>query len=253
MDQRTWVITGAAGGIGSCLVKYLVKHNQKVYGLDINDEKLSLLQEELKDALFIPVVCNLGYHAQLDAAIIKIKEQPKSIDVLIHNAVLHQKGMLETSFDEMSFGMQVNVVAPMYLTKMLTPMFSSNASVINILSTRASQSQINSENYAAAKGALTSLTHAMMVTLSGKARVNAIAPGWIDTSSCDVVTDTFSKTDHLQHPSKRIGVPTDIIKAIMYISDPTNSFLNGQVITVDGGISKLMIYHNDHGWVYHSK
>ncbi len=253
MDQKTWVITGASGGIGRCLVKYLVKHNQLVYGLDVNKEGLTLLTEEVQNQLFKPVTCNLGYQAQLDAAISIIKKQSKSIDVLVHNAVLHQKGMLETSFDEMSFGLQVNVVAPMYLTKMLTPIFSFDASVIHILSTRASQSQIHSENYAAAKGALSSLTHAMMMTLSGKARVNAVAPGWIDTSNCDIDTHTFTKTDHLQHPSKRIGAPIDIIKAIMYLADPQNSFVNGQIITVDGGMSKTMIYHNDHGWSYHSK
>lgn len=253
MDQRTWVITGAAGGIGSCLVKYLVKHNQKVYGLDVNNEGISILQDEIQSVLFTPVVCNLGYLAQLDAAITTIKEQTKSVDVLIHNAVLHQKGMLETSFDEMSFGLQVNVVAPMYLTKMLVPLFSANASVINILSTRANQSQIHSENYAAAKGALSSLTHAMMMTLSGISRVNAVAPGWIDTSICNVDKNTFTKADHLQHPSQSIGAPIDIIKAIMYLTDPTNGFINGQIITVDGGMSKTMIYHNDYGWTYHSK
>jgi NAD(P)-dependent dehydrogenase (short-subunit alcohol dehydrogenase family) len=86
----------------------------------------------------------------------------------------------------------------------------------------------------------------MMMTLDGKIRVNAISPGWIDTSSDKNNNDL----DHKQHPSKRIGTPKDVIQAVMYLSRDDNDFLNGQNIIIDGGMSKQMIYHQDENWEF---
>lgn len=253
MEQKTWLITGAAGGIGQCLTYYLIGLKQRVIALDIQKEKLNQMKDVLRNVLFHPYPCDLSEAQQIDDVIKDLKSKELHLDHIIHNAVHHQKGMLETSYEEMVLGMKVNVVAPMYLTKLLIPLFSKDASIIHILSTRANQSEPHSENYTAAKGALSSLTHAMMMTLKGVARVNAIAPGWIDTSSCDKKSKTFDKNDHDQHPSQRIGAPMDVIHTILFLADAKHSFINGETIVVDGGMSKSMIYHNEHGWTYHTK
>jgi len=116
---------------------------------------------------------------------------------------------------------------------------------VNISSTRHLMSQANTESYTAVKGGITALTHAMAVTLAGKARVNSISPGWIDTTGSQ-----FQGPDAAQHPVGRVGNPSDIVHAVMFLCDEKSSFITGQDITVDGGMTKLMVYHNDCGWAY---
>jgi len=123
--------------------------------------------------------------------------------------------------------------------------FHTPASIVNISSTRCLMSQADTESYTAAKGGLTALTHAMAITLAGKARVNAISPGWIDTTGSQ-----FEESDMTQHPAGRVGTPEDILHAVMFLCDPKSSFITGQNIVVDGGMTKQMVYHNDFGWTY---
>ena len=141
--------------------------------------------------------------------------------------------------------LRVGVGAPFYLTKLLAPYFRPGAAVVNISSTRAFMSQSNTESYSAAKGGIEALTHAMAVTLAGKARVNAVAPGWIDHSQTEQ-----SEADRKQHPVKRIGSPRDIAAAVMFLCGSESGFITGQTLTVDGGMTRLMIYHGDEGWTY---
>nr|WP_259306445.1 SDR family oxidoreductase [Phocaeicola plebeius] len=120
-------------------------------------------------------------------------------------------------------------------------------------STRAFQSQPDTESYTAAKGGITALTHALAVSLSGIARVNSVAPGWIDTGAYHEEAHyeaVYSTGDTAQHPSGRVGEPADIARVVDFLCDERNSFINGENITVDGGISRLMVYHNDCGWTY---
>ena len=128
------------------------------------------------------------------------------------------------------------------LTKNLINNFNKNACIINIASTRAFMSQKDSESYSASKGAIIALTHSMAISLSHKVRVNSISPGWINTSN----DSNFSKEDILQHPSAKIGDVSDIAATAWFICN--NNFINAQNITVDGGMTKLMIYHNDENW-----
>jgi NAD(P)-dependent dehydrogenase (short-subunit alcohol dehydrogenase family) len=123
--------------------------------------------------------------------------------------------------------------------------FNAQASIVNISSTRHLMSQADTESYTAAKGAITALTHAMAITLAGKARVNSISPGWIDTTCTQ-----FGGPDASQHPVGRVGTPSDVVHAVMFLCDPRSGFITGQNITVDGGMTKLMVYHNDFGWTY---
>lgn len=136
------------------------------------------------------------------------------------------------------------------LSKLFKDHFCGVGSIVNISSTRAFQSQPNTESYSAAKGGITALTHAMAVSLSGVAHVNAIAPGWIDTGKYhdENYQPAYSEGDEKQHPSGRVGDPMDIVRAVEFLCDNRNSFINGQCITIDGGMSKLMVYHGDCGW-----
>ncbi|MBJ6363757.1 SDR family oxidoreductase [Paenibacillus sp. MAHUQ-46] len=116
---------------------------------------------------------------------------------------------------------------------------SEGGSIIHIASTRALMSEPNTEAYAASKGGMVALTHAMAASLAPyKIRVNSISPGWIETRHYD----ELRKQDHNQHWSGRVGRPEDIVRACIYLTDLNNDFVNGTNLIIDGGMTHKMIY-----------
>jgi len=175
------------------------------------------------------------------------------VNCLINNACIGCGGLLSgCSYEEFEYVQRIGVTAPYYLTSLLLQknLLAPNAAIINIASTRANQSQPNTEPYSAAKGGVISLTHAMAISLAGKARVNSISPGWIDTAAYheNAEIPNHSDQDHRQHPAGRIGTPEDIAEMILYLCSDKAAFITGENITIDGGMSRLMVYHNDNGW-----
>lgn len=138
---------------------------------------------------------------------------------------------------------KVGVTAPFYLTKLFKDSFADGASVINISSSRDRMSQAQTESYSAAKGGIASLTHALMMSLSGKVRVNSISPGWIDTDF-----NGYEGPDAYQQPSGIVGNPLDIASMVLFLCSSKARFINGENITIDGGMTKQMIYHGEGGW-----
>ncbi len=226
------VITGGSNGIGKCLTEEFRKAGAKTAVIDISDN---------------PVDCDLFFKGDIaDEDTLKnfssrVTEAFEKVDILINNACISKGGIRDCDYKDFLYIQQIGVVAPFMLTKLFLPYFSENASVINIASTRAFQSQPNTESYTAAKGGIVALTHGLAVSLSGKVRVNCISPGWIDT-----LDYPFSPEDNSQHPAGRVGKPIDIAKTAMFLAGST--FITGENIMVDGGMSKLMIYHNDNNW-----
>jgi NAD(P)-dependent dehydrogenase (short-subunit alcohol dehydrogenase family) len=170
-------------------------------------------------------------------------EKSGSIDYLVNNALPLMKGIDECSWEEFSYALAVGITAPFYLTKLLMPRFAPGASVINISSSRDRMSQPQTESYTAAKGGIAALTHAMAVSLAGKARVNSISPGWIDTTG-----STIAGADALQQPVGRVGKPEDIAEMVLFLCSDKAGFITGENICVDGGMTRQMIYHGEHHW-----
>jgi NAD(P)-dependent dehydrogenase (short-subunit alcohol dehydrogenase family) len=177
----------------------------------------------------------------------KVIAEHGAIDFLINNACLSRGGLNTCAYDDFNYVLRVGIGAPFLLTQLFMAHFNTPASIVNISSTRHLMSQADTESYTAAKGGITALTHAMAISLAGKARVNSISPGWIDTTGAQ-----FEGSDKTQHPVGRVGAPSDIVHAVMFLCDHRSSFITGQNITVDGGMTKLMVYHNDSGWTYKS-
>jgi len=131
------------------------------------------------------------------------------------------------------------------LAQLFQPYFAPGASIINISSSRDRMSQPQSESYAAAKGGISALTHALAVSLSGRVRVNSISPGWIDTDYT-----VYEGPDAIQQPAGRVGNPLDIANMVLFLCSDKAGFITGENICIDGGQTRLMIYHNDCGWTY---
>lgn len=145
--------------------------------------------------------------------------------------------------EEFEYALRVGVTAPFYLVKLLSPYFNEGASVVNISSSRDRMSMPQTESYTAAKGGIAALTHALAISLAGKARVNSISPGWIDTEG-----KGYKGADASQHPTGRVGNPLDIAHTVLFLCSDKASFITGENICIDGGMTKQMIYHSEHNW-----
>jgi NAD(P)-dependent dehydrogenase (short-subunit alcohol dehydrogenase family) len=172
-------------------------------------------------------------------------EQSGHVDYLINNALPIMKGIDECSYEDFQYALSVGVTAPFYLTKLLMPVLSDGASIINISSSRDRMSQPKTESYTAAKGGIAALTHALAISLAGKARVNSISPGWIDTTDTEIIG-----ADALQQPVGRVGTPEDIAEMVKFLCSDKAGFITGENICIDGGMTRQMIYHGEHGWTY---
>jgi len=165
------------------------------------------------------------------------------VDVLVNNALPLMRGIDECSWEAFQYALSVGVTAPFHLTKLFLPHFAPGASIINISSSRDRMSQPQTESYTAAKGGIAALTHALAASLAGRVRVNSVSPGWIDTKG-----NVWEGPDAVQQPAGRVGVPEDIANMILYLASDKAGFITGENITVDGGMTHLMIYHGDNGW-----
>ena len=230
-ENKVVVITGGARGIGLAMAKLFEKKGAKVYIIDI-----------LENDCFVG---DISDKANLEAFAEKVISQQGRVDVLINNALPIMRGIDECSFEEFQYALSVGVTAPFYLSKLFLPCFAEGASIINISSSRDRMSQPQTESYTAAKGGIAALTHAMAVSLAGKVRVNSISPGWIDTAYT-----VYEGPDAAQQPAGRVGNPDDIAELAAFLASDKAGFITGENICVDGGMTRLMIYHNDHGWTY---
>lgn len=248
------VITGGAKGIGRCLVEHFAHKGDRVHFIDQDAETAAMTGGQLRK-LGMDVHEYVGDIADeqtlRDFASSVLKESPMGIHCLINNACLTRRGILSgCDYEDFLYVLRVGVAAPYLLARLFKDHFVGLGSIVNVSSTRAFQSQPDTESYTAAKGGITALTHALAVSLAGIARVNAIAPGWIDANPTQA-TPPYSAGDMKQHPSMRVGRPQDIARTADFLCDGHNKFINGQCLIVDGGMSKLMVYHNDCGWAYH--
>lgn len=225
------VVTGGARGIGRAVCEAFRDQGTAVCTVDV-----------VENDYFIGDIADEEILRQFAA---KVIGEYGTIDYLINNACLSKGGLSSCSYDDFNYVLRVGVSAPFLLTQLFENHFSQTASIVNISSTRSLMSQADTESYSAAKGAISALTHAMAVSLAGKVRVNSISPGWIDTGG-----NEYKGADATQHPVGRVGKPMDIVNTVMFLCDPANSFITGQDIVVDGGMTKQMIYHDDQGWQY---
>ncbi len=253
MDRTHWMITGGAMGIGRCIAQYAGQAGADISILD-RDEEAGRDTVRRLEKLGIRARLTVGDAAERESLERFARESVDAMGpchALIHNACYSSGGLLSgCGWESFNRVLQAGVAAPYYLTYLMLEHFAPWASVVHISSTRAFMSQADTESYSAAKGGISALTHAMAMSLAGRVRVNAVAPGWIDTGAYhgDGQIAQHSWADESQHPSGRVGIPEDIARAVLFLCDPANRFINGETLVVDGGMTRKMIYDGDEGW-----
>lgn len=229
------VVTGGAGkgagAIGSCICRLFEEQGAKVYLID-----------KVQNPCFVG---DVGDKETLEKFAQKVIGECGRVDCLVNCAPPAMKGIDSCSWEEFSAALAVGVAAPFYLSKLFAPYFAPGASIVNISSSRDRMSQPFTESYTAAKGGIAALTHALAASFAGRVRVNSVSPGWIDHEAA-----RYTGPDAAQQPVGRVGRPDDIAQMVLFLCSEKAGFITGENICIDGGMTRLMIYHDDHGWKY---
>jgi NAD(P)-dependent dehydrogenase (short-subunit alcohol dehydrogenase family) len=227
--EKVVVITGGAKGIGKCIAEEFSASGAYVYVID-----------KEKGEHFVG---DLSQKDVLETFVAEILSKHECVDYIINNAPPMMKGIDECTYEDFQEALSVGVTAPFYLVKLLKEYLAPGAAIVNISSSRDRMSQPQTESYTAAKGGIAALTHSLAVSLAGKARVNSISPGWINTTQV-----YYDGADALQQPVGRVGNPMDIVNMVMFLCSDKAGFITGENICIDGGMTRQMIYHGDHNW-----
>jgi NAD(P)-dependent dehydrogenase (short-subunit alcohol dehydrogenase family) len=241
---KVTIVTGAARGIGKAVAAKYAASGANVVLVDMDAETLAETGRELREVggSCITQVGDVANPGDITAFVETTVRTFGRLDILINNAGI---GLWKSPFDvdvaEWDRVIHVNLrgtfLASREAAKVMRTM--GGGAIVNIASTRALMSEPNSEAYAATKGGIVALTHALALSLGEyRIRVNAISPGWIETGDYS----QLRKVDHEQHPARRVGTPDDIARACLFLTHPDNDFITGENLVVDGGMTKKMIY-----------
>ena len=226
---KVTVVTVAAQGIGARIAERFREEGARVEIIDVKPGDW--------------FVGDLADKAVIEKFVAYVLDRHGGIDILVNNALPLMKGIDECTWEEFMYAQKVGVAAPFYLSKLFKDHFRQGSSIVNISSSRYRMSQPQTESYSAAKGGITALTHSLAISLAPNVRVNSISPGWIDTVDYEA-----TEADRLQQPVGRIGTADDVASMALYLCSDEAGFITGENIVIDGGMTRQMIYHGEHGW-----
>lgn len=245
--MKTAIVTGGAQGIGKAAAMRLKADGWRVVVFDLDDEALAELDDDIL-ALHVDV----GNEDDVSAAFASARDwlEDAPLDLLVSNAGVADpvSGPIENlSLEEWRRWQDSHVTGAFLCIRAAVPLLrEGRGSIVTMASTRALQSEPETEAYAAAKGALVALTHALAVSLGPEIRVNTILPGWIETGPWEKRSKRqdvqHSNADRDQHPVGRVGRPEDVAGLVAWLASDEAGFVTGQRFVIDGGMSVRMIY-----------
>ncbi len=229
MNGKIALVTGGAHGIGAGVTARLMRDGWHVVVAD----------RDPAAAATRSVIADISGEAAVTALIDGITQQEGQLDTLICNAgFMIRKPIRETSLAEWNRVIATNLTSTFLLARAAEPLLrQAHGSIVTIASTRAHMSEANTESYSASKGGLLALTHALAISLGPEIRANCISPGWIDAKG-----EELRPIDHTQHPAGRVGRVEDIASLTAWLAGPESGFVTGAEFTVDGGMTRKMIY-----------
>lgn len=249
MEARIAVITGGAQGIGKAIAQRLLSKGLRVFVADIDREAIGEFQRECTASDRLQgIETDVADESQVHRLADLVLDTAGGVDLLVNNAAT-SRGMPVTglSIDDWNRVIAVNLTGPFLCAKHFAgALRTRRGAIVNIASTRALMSEPHTEAYAASKGGLVALTHALAASLAPDVRVNCISPGWIETESWRKSgtrrTPVLSEADHAQHFAGRVGRPEDVAALVDFIGLGESGFMTGANLMLDGGMTRKMIY-----------
>lgn len=245
-NGRVALVTGAARGIGLGIAAWLIAEGWQVVLTDLDRVRGAKVAKVLGDNAWF-VGMDVADENQVSTGVAEVLGQFGRLDALVCNAAIadpHNTTLESLSLAHWNRVLAVNLSGPMLLAKHCAPYLRAHCgAIVNLTSTRAGQSEPDTEAYAASKGGLLALTHALAMSLGPEIRVNAVSPGWIDARDPSVRrAEPLSEADHAQHPAGRVGTVEDVAATVSWLLSKNAGFVTGQEFVVDGGMTKKMIY-----------
>jgi len=232
MTQKTVLVTGGAQGIGRAIAALLWARGYRVAIADLE-------APARKNEVFFFHRTDVAREAAVRACVRAVVKRFGRLDALVNNAGL--AGPQDPPVDKLPLArwnrrIAVNLTGPFLMAKHCAPhLRRARGAIVNIASTRAVQSEPNTEAYSASKGGLVALTHALAISLGPRVRVNCVSPGWIAHAP-------VRRKDHAQHPVGRVGNDEDVAQLVAFLLSEAAGFATGQNFLLDGGMTRKMIY-----------
>lgn len=245
-NGRVALVTGAARGIGLGIAAWLIAEGWQVVLTDLDRVRGAKAAKVLGDNAWF-IAMDVADEAQVKTGVAEVLGQFGRLDALVCNAAIadpHNTTLETLSLAYWNRVLAVNLSGPMLLAKHCAPYLRAHGgAIVNLASTRAAQSEPDTEAYAASKGGLLALTHALAMSLGPEIRVNAVSPGWIDARDpSQRRAEPLTESDHAQHPAGRVGTVEDVAAMVAWLLSRNAGFVTGQEFVVDGGMTKKMIY-----------
>jgi NAD(P)-dependent dehydrogenase (short-subunit alcohol dehydrogenase family) len=235
--MKTAIVTGGDQGIGSGSVQTLLQDGCAVIVFDVHHRRWVGSSSSAQNVETF--LCDVGRPEEVRIAMQKVEERYGKIDFLVNNAGVGVFEPIERmSIEDWNRVLSVNLSSVFYTVKYGKHLFTDPSAIVNIASTRALMSEPHGEAYGASKGGIVALSHALAVSLGPKTRVNCVSPGWIEVNGYDRLSDL----DHAQHPAGKVGKTEDVAEAVWFLLSDKSSFVTGQNVVVDGGMTRKMIY-----------
>lgn len=249
LSGRSALVTGGAQGIGRAVTERLLDAGMRVLFLDADSEAVQEARAELAArGEAHGMIGNVADENDVRACVSEVRRLFGGLNALVNNAgIMIRKPVMELRLEEWRRVLDVNLTGAFLCARECSPLLAERrGSIVNIASTRAHMSEPDTEAYAASKGGLVALTHALALSLGPEVRVNCISPGWIDVSAwkkhATARQEDLSTEDHAQHPAGRVGRPQDVAGLVAWLIGPESGFMTGAELVLDGGMTRKMIY-----------